>query len=58
LEALIAAQDLDIVGIAESWCMDNIGDAEIAMASFDTFRADRNLGKVRGGDCYCTSNLG
>jgi len=48
LEALIVAQDLDIVGISESLCMDNIGDAEIAMAGFDTFRADRNLKGERG----------
>ena len=49
----------DVTGITESWCNDAVGEAEMGMAGYDMFRADRS-GGIRGGGVllYTKSELG
>ena len=59
LEATLEAMKPDIIGITESWCNEAVGEAEISMAGYDMFRADRS-GGIRGGGVllYTKSELG
>jgi ribonucleases P/MRP protein subunit RPP40 len=58
LEALKDSLDPDIIGITETWCNDNISDAELAISGYDMFRRDR-IGTTRGGGVllYVRSSL-
>jgi len=59
LEALVLVRKPSIIGISESWCNENIEDADISLQGYDLFRADRG-GGVRGGGIllYIISSLG
>ena len=59
LEATLEAMNPDIIGITESWCNDAVGEAEMGMAGYDMFRADRS-GGIKGGGVllYTKSELG
>jgi hypothetical protein len=44
--------DLDIIGIAESWLTDSIEQAEVAIDGYNTFRKDRSEVKTgKGWSC-------
>jgi len=42
LELLIIEEDLDIIGITETWLNDNISDEELSINRYTLFRNDRN----------------
>jgi hypothetical protein len=50
LELYIHEEEPDIVGITETWTVENVEDAEISIEGYTMFRRDRELGiKQRGG---------
>ena len=58
---LLRNNDIDILGITESWAHKEIEDAELSMEGYTMFRKDRdNKDKARGGGVilYCRDELG
>ena len=50
LELLIKGENIDILGISETWLFNDISDNEISFDGYSLFRCDRNdLVKTRGG---------
>jgi len=47
---MITEEDLDVVGISETWLSDRISDNEISIQGYTLFRKDRNsTNKSKGG---------
>ena len=50
LELLVRDEDLDIIGITETWLNDKLSDEELSIKGYTLFRNDRNDNiKTRGG---------
>ena len=50
LELLIREENIDMIGICETWLLEKISDAEISFSGYSLFRRDRkDLVKERGG---------
>ena len=49
LEAWVEELRPDVIGIAESWADDGIGDAELHLHGYDMFRQDRPVARGAGG---------
>ena len=48
LQAIVYQHSPKIIGIAETWCTNEVGDAELHLKGYDLFRNDCVCG-VRGG---------
>ena len=52
LTNVIELHKIHILGVTETWLDDTIGDGEVTLPDYRTFRRDRS-GKVGGGVCVC-----
>ena len=50
LELLVKGENIDVLGISETWLFDDVSDGEISFNGYSLFRCDRNDPvKTRGG---------
>jgi len=56
LQAAVKQHCPKVIGIAETWCSDNISDAELHLQGYDLFRDDRLTGVGGGVALYVHSD--
>jgi len=57
LQAIVGDHSPQLIGIAESWCTSNVGDAELHLQSYSLIRNDCQSGVGGGVLLYISENL-